>query len=164
MTGETFNLLSEEVATQVAIKLNADKLIGFCSEQGVLDEAGNAIAELFPSEVNELIEKFEANELADEGQSSGTLRFLRGAQSACRAGIPRCHLISYKIDGALSKNSSLSMVSVLKSSWRVLSKSGKPILMISAASLNSLGRSRKKGYWSAALENNSSKRYTNSPS
>ncbi|GMQ47346.1 amino-acid N-acetyltransferase [Vibrio sp. 10N] len=101
VTGETFNLLSEEVATQVAIKLNADKLIGFCSEQGVLDEAGNAIAELFPSEVNQLIEQLESKELADEGHSSGTLRFLRGAQSACRAGIPRCHLISYKIDGAL---------------------------------------------------------------
>ncbi len=33
--------------------------------------------------------------------STGTLRFLKGAISACRAGVPRCHLISYKVDGAL---------------------------------------------------------------
>lgn len=33
--------------------------------------------------------------------STGTLRFLKGAISACHAGVPRCHLISYKVDGAL---------------------------------------------------------------
>ncbi|CAH0526738.1 amino-acid N-acetyltransferase [Vibrio hippocampi] len=99
VTGETFNLTSEEVATQVAIKLNADKLIGFCSEQGVLDQNGDAIAELFPNELGQLIEQLSHKE--DEDQSSGTLRFLRGSRSACRAGVPRCHLISYKIDGAL---------------------------------------------------------------
>lgn len=33
VTGECFNLLSEEVATQVAIRLKADKLIGFCSSR-----------------------------------------------------------------------------------------------------------------------------------
>lgn len=36
VTGECFNLLSEEVATQVAIRLKAEKLIGFCSEQGIM--------------------------------------------------------------------------------------------------------------------------------
>lgn len=36
VTGECFNLLSEEVATEVAIRLKAEKLIGFCSEQGIL--------------------------------------------------------------------------------------------------------------------------------
>lgn len=34
VTGECFNLLSEEVATQVAIKLKADKLIGFAHSKG----------------------------------------------------------------------------------------------------------------------------------
>ncbi|MCV5918759.1 amino-acid N-acetyltransferase, partial [Escherichia coli] len=55
VTGECFNLLSEEVATQLAIKLGADKLIGFCSEQGVIDDNGNAVAELLPIEAEHVI-------------------------------------------------------------------------------------------------------------
>ncbi|MFZ6043981.1 amino-acid N-acetyltransferase, partial [Vibrio natriegens] len=46
VTGECFNLTSEEIATQLAIKLNADKLIGFCSEQGVLSTEGEVISEM----------------------------------------------------------------------------------------------------------------------
>ncbi|PWI35204.1 amino-acid N-acetyltransferase [Vibrio albus] len=101
VTGECFNLLSEEVATQVAIRLHADKLIGFCSEQGILDDKGDVIAELLPSEAESILHGMENNFDPDETESTGTLRFLRGAVSACRAGVPRSHLISYNIDGAL---------------------------------------------------------------
>jgi amino-acid N-acetyltransferase len=101
VTGESFNLLSEEVATQVAIKLKADKLIGFCSEQGVIDEEGNAIAEMFPRDAETLLSTLENSENEEGKNSSGTLRFLRAATKACRAGVPRSHLISYKVDGAL---------------------------------------------------------------
>ncbi|NAX21606.1 amino-acid N-acetyltransferase [Vibrio sp. V39_P1S14PM300] len=101
VTGECFNLLSEEVATQVAIKLNADKLIGFCSEQGIIDEEGNAIAELFPKEAERILEGLaECVDQTNDG-STGTLRFLRASIAACRAGVPRSHLVSYKEDGAL---------------------------------------------------------------
>ncbi|WP_045394084.1 amino-acid N-acetyltransferase [Vibrio rotiferianus] len=101
VTGECFNLLSEEVATQLAIKLGADKLIGFCSEQGVIDDNGNAVAELFPIEAEHVIKKLTENTLPDTDYNSGTLRFLKGSIAACRAGVPRSHLISYKVDGAL---------------------------------------------------------------
>lgn len=101
VTGECFNLLSEEVATQVAIRLKADKLIGFCSEQGIIDENGNAIAELFPSEVESIVQRVEADLDHASDASTGTLRFLRASISVCRAGVPRSHLISYKDDGAL---------------------------------------------------------------
>ncbi|WP_282248744.1 amino-acid N-acetyltransferase [Vibrio campbellii] len=101
VTGECFNLLSEEVATQLAIKLGADKLIGFCSEQGVIDDNGNAVAELFPIEAEHVITKLMADTSPDSDYNSGTLRFLKGSISACRAGVPRSHLISYKVDGAL---------------------------------------------------------------
>ncbi|UPQ87409.1 amino-acid N-acetyltransferase [Vibrio sinaloensis] len=99
VTGESFNLLSEEVATQVAIKLQADKLIGFCSEQGIIDEDGEVFAELFPKEAEKILADLESD-LSCEN-SSGTLRFLRAATAACRAGVPRSHLVSYKVDGAL---------------------------------------------------------------
>ncbi|APX05320.1 amino-acid N-acetyltransferase [Vibrio campbellii] len=101
VTGECFNLLSEEVATQLAIKLRADKLIGFCSEQGVIDDNGNAVAELFPIEAEHVIKKLTENTAPDTDYNSGTLRFLKGSIAACRAGVPRSHLISYKVDGAL---------------------------------------------------------------
>jgi amino-acid N-acetyltransferase len=102
VTGECFNLLAEEVATQVAIKLKAEKLIGFCSEQGVIDESGNSIAELLPSDVEQLIKKYEQDSRIDPHDiATGKIRFLRAAITACRAGVPRCHLLSYKEDGAL---------------------------------------------------------------
>ncbi len=101
VTGESFNLLSEEVATQVAIRLRADKLISFCSEQGIIDEQGNAIAELFPKEAETILQQLEYAPDSDKEDTSGTMRFLRSATAACRAGVPRCHLISYKMDGAL---------------------------------------------------------------
>ncbi|PSW12587.1 amino-acid N-acetyltransferase [Photobacterium sanctipauli] len=97
VTGECFNLTSEEVATQLAIKLKADKLIGFCSEQGVLREDNSVWSEMLPSEAEQTLQKL----VADNNEDSGTGRFLRGAITACRAGVPRSHLISYKEDGAL---------------------------------------------------------------
>ena len=38
LTGEVFNLSAEEVATEVAVALNADKLIMFTPGRGVLDK------------------------------------------------------------------------------------------------------------------------------
>lgn len=101
VTGESFNLLSEEVATQVAIKLKADKLIGFCSEQGVIDANGNVVAELFPKDAEAILSSLETEANPSSDDTSGTLRFLRAATKACRAGVPRSHLVSYKVDGAL---------------------------------------------------------------
>ena len=59
VTGEVFNLLAEEVATQVAIDMHADKLIGFCSNQGVLDEDDNVISELLPDQAQVHIDEIE---------------------------------------------------------------------------------------------------------
>lgn len=101
VTGECFNLLSEEVATQVAIRLKADKLIGFCSELGIMNNQGEVIAELFPSHAEQILMQLESNSDLTQGNSSGTLRFLRGSVTACRAGVRRSHLISYNVDGAL---------------------------------------------------------------
>ncbi|EJM3574926.1 amino-acid N-acetyltransferase [Salmonella enterica] len=88
VTGESFNLTSEEIATQLAVKLKAEKMIGFCSSQGVTNSEGGIISELFPNE-------------AQGDYNSGTVRFLRGAVKACRSGVRRCHLISYQEDGSL---------------------------------------------------------------
>ncbi|HAW1637685.1 amino-acid N-acetyltransferase [Escherichia coli] len=97
VTGESFNLISEEIATQLAIKLKAEKMIGFCSSQGVTNDDGDIVSELFPNEAQARVEAQE-----EKGDyNSGTVRFLRGAVKACRSGVRRCHLISYQEDGAL---------------------------------------------------------------
>ncbi|EAC1946842.1 amino-acid N-acetyltransferase [Escherichia coli] len=97
VTGESFNLTSEEIATQLAIKLKAEKMIGFCSSQGVTNDDGDIVSELFPNEAQARVEAQE-----EKGDyNSGTVRFLRGAVKTCRSGVRRCHLISYQEDGAL---------------------------------------------------------------
>ncbi|ELL9701136.1 amino-acid N-acetyltransferase [Escherichia coli] len=97
VTGESFNLTPEEIATQLAIKLKAEKMIGFCSSQGVTNDDGDIVSELFPNEAQARVEAQE-----EKGDyNSGTVRFLRGAVKACRSGVRRCHLISYQEDGAL---------------------------------------------------------------
>ncbi|WJV54953.1 amino-acid N-acetyltransferase [Pectobacteriaceae bacterium CE70] len=97
VTGESFNLTSEEVATQLAIKLKAEKMIGFCSSQGVTNEQGNIISEMLPEAAQQRIQILE-----EQGDfNSETIRFLRGATKACRSGVRRSHLISYQEDGAL---------------------------------------------------------------
>lgn len=97
VTGESFNLTSEEIATQVSIKLNAEKMIGFCSNQGVINNEGKIISELLPNDIQNQIKKLE-----QQGDYiSSTVRFLRGAIKACKSGVNRSHLISYHKNGAL---------------------------------------------------------------
>jgi amino-acid N-acetyltransferase len=96
-TGESFNLSAEEVATQVSIRLNADKMIGFCSEHGVLSDDGNVIAELLPSDAQRCLEKHQLS----GNLMTGTAIYLRAAITACKAGVARSHLVSYQKDGAL---------------------------------------------------------------
>lgn len=97
VTGESFNLASEDVAAEVAIRLKADKLISFCAEQGVLDDNGKVITDLFPIDADNYV-----NSQALQGQHlSSHVRFLRAAAKACRNGVHRSHLVSYLLDGAL---------------------------------------------------------------
>lgn len=97
VTGETFNLPFEEIATQVAIKLNAEKLIGFSATQGILDQHKQTISDLMPQEaatyLNQLIE--------DNQYHSSQARFLQAAIDVCKAGVKRSHLLSYEEDGSL---------------------------------------------------------------
>ncbi|WP_340614103.1 amino-acid N-acetyltransferase [Xenorhabdus thailandensis] len=97
VTGESFNLTSEEIATQLAIKLKAEKLIGFCSSQGALDANGHTVSEMFLNEGETHLHKLENT----GDYHSGTVRFLRGAIKACRRGVRRSHLISYQENGSL---------------------------------------------------------------
>ncbi|MCU4676857.1 amino-acid N-acetyltransferase [Catenovulum sp. 2E275] len=97
VTGESFNLTAEEIATQVAIKLKADKMIGFSDSNGIAGEDGNIIAELMPNDAQSIYDQMDQ----DDEACSGTLAFLNAAITAARAGVPRSHLVSYQINGSL---------------------------------------------------------------
>ncbi|MDH2926971.1 amino-acid N-acetyltransferase [Lonepinella koalarum] len=97
VTGESFNLPFEEIATQVAIKIKAEKLIGFCSTQGILDPQQQTISDLLPQDAVGYLQGFIQNDLYHSSQA----RFLQAAIDVCRAGVKRSHLLSYEEDGSL---------------------------------------------------------------
>ncbi len=63
----------------------------------MIEDDGSVASEMLPNEAEHALQQL----IDRNADDSGTGRFLRGAISACRAGVPRSHLISYKEDGAL---------------------------------------------------------------
>jgi len=92
-SGEAFNLSSEELATETAIALNADKLIVLDGQAPLQDDAGVSYTETTPGELATLIDRLALSDVT-RVRVSELLR-------AARAGVTRCHLISYAEDGAL---------------------------------------------------------------
>ncbi len=93
-TGEIFNLSLEDVATQAAVELAADKLIFLMDTEGVPDAAGAICPALTVREAREL--------LADGAAlPEDVAYYLPCAIAACTEGVKRTHLISRHRDGAL---------------------------------------------------------------
>lgn len=95
-TGEVFNLLAEEVATNTAIRLKADKLIILGKQHGLLDSQGQLKREVTPQQLDDYLVPASQDE-----QSMAMVLQLKAAQEASRNGVKRVHLISYSYDGAL---------------------------------------------------------------
>ncbi len=93
-TGEIFNLTVEEVATQVAVRLEAMKLIFLLDADGVRNGRRQLLTEMSTKDAEAL--------LAKSGKLSADVRlFLPAAIRACDNGVKRAHLISRHHDGAL---------------------------------------------------------------
>jgi len=86
-SGEIFNIHSTEVAGEVATALLADKLILLVDGTGQMDHNGELISELAVSDIQ-----------ASELKAYSPIAI---AHKACLHSVERCHLISYKKDGAL---------------------------------------------------------------
>ncbi|MEX1032171.1 MAG: amino-acid N-acetyltransferase [Cellvibrionaceae bacterium] len=96
LTGEIFNLSYDDVATHIATALGADKLIAFTDAPGVFDENDELHREFTLRDC----ETFLRDSAAD---GSILQQNLSACYDACRAGVPRAHIISYLADGALLK-------------------------------------------------------------
>lgn len=92
-SGEIFNLRCELVAAEVARAIRAQKLIVMHDDRGVRDASGEIATELRPGELDDIIGECEPG---DEKAAR-----LTALASAARAGVPRCHLLSFAEDGAL---------------------------------------------------------------
>lgn len=92
-TGDVFNLSYENVASQTAAALQAEKLIMFTAQAGVFDREGALIRELRVREARSLLA--EGHLGAHEGEA------LLAACEACSRGVRRAHIIGYEDEGAL---------------------------------------------------------------
>ncbi|MFT5674986.1 MAG: amino-acid N-acetyltransferase [Paraglaciecola sp.] len=91
-TGEVFNLSHENVATQAAIAMQADKLIIFSEGDGIVSENGRLLRNI---ELDQLYD------MLNEPFYAPQKHYLQSIISSLESGISRCHCVSYKQDGAL---------------------------------------------------------------
>lgn len=93
-TGEIFNLALEEVATQVAVRLSAHKLIFLMETDGVYNGRRQLLTELSTREAEALLAR-------NAKLAPDVLHYLPCAVRACDNGVKRAHLINRHRDGAL---------------------------------------------------------------
>jgi amino-acid N-acetyltransferase len=93
-TGEIFNLALEEVATQVAVWLSAQKLVFLMDTDGVRNGRRQLLTELSTRDAETLLAK-RSKAPAD------VQHYLPCAIRACDNGVKRAHLLSRHHDGAL---------------------------------------------------------------
>jgi amino-acid N-acetyltransferase len=98
-TGKVFNLAMEDVATSVAIALDAEKLVFLCEEEGMLDDDGSLLRELTARQAERFLRAAKTGK-AGNNLSDETLTYVECGVHACAHGVARVHLISRKRDGA----------------------------------------------------------------
>ncbi len=98
-SGEIFNLRAEDVATEIAVELNADKLIFIMENNGVTNKKGKLLQQLNLPQAETWLKKH--NDKKELDQNRDTQTHLNNAAHACRGGVKRVHLLSRKTDGAL---------------------------------------------------------------
>lgn len=92
-TGEVFNCAMEDVAVATARGLGAEKLI-FLTDEPVRDKDFKLVSELSVEQASALLAE-------THSLTADTQLYLAHAVEAVQSGVPRAHLISHKVDGAL---------------------------------------------------------------
>ena len=107
-TGEAFNLTMEEVATSVAVDLQADKLIFLTEVLGIGLDASKPISEDNPIDTElpllaaeKLLASLQTTTNASPAQPTDTAFYLQHCVRACKAGVERSHILPFATDGAL---------------------------------------------------------------
>ena len=102
-TGEAFNLTMEEVATSVAISIQADKLLFLTEIAGIAQDAVMPVSEDNPIDTElplDAARKLLA-QLPAAQRPTDTSFYLRYCVEACEGGVERNHILPFAVDGAL---------------------------------------------------------------
>jgi amino-acid N-acetyltransferase len=102
-TGEAFNLTMEELATSVAIALQADKLIFLTEVPGILIDPAQPFSDDNPIDTELPLVTAEKllRDLPSAVQPTDTAFYLQHCVKACKAGVERSHILPFAVDGAL---------------------------------------------------------------
>jgi len=102
-TGEAFNLAMEEVATSVAIALQADKLVFMTEQPGLLARPLEPQAEDNPidTEISLADARALITRLPPPHEPTDLGFYLRHCVTACEHGVERSHIIPFAVDGSL---------------------------------------------------------------
>ncbi|MBU6502456.1 MAG: amino-acid N-acetyltransferase [Burkholderiaceae bacterium] len=102
-TGEAFNLTMEEVATSVAIALQADKLIFVTEVPGIRVKPGEPESEDNPIDTE--LPLAAAEQLLAQSppglHPTDTAFYLQHCVKACKGGVERSHILPFSVDGSL---------------------------------------------------------------
>ncbi|MGB0867853.1 MAG: amino-acid N-acetyltransferase, partial [Granulosicoccaceae bacterium] len=93
-SGELFNLRHEDLATEVAVALRADKLIQLLPKRDIQPLSRSAVFEISPQETDDFIRR--RKRLVEPLRVA-----LSSAADACRRGVRRSHILDAELDGSL---------------------------------------------------------------
>ena len=102
-TGEAFNLSMEEVATSVAVELQADKLIFLTETQGIRVQPNEPASDDNPidTELPLAVAKQLLASAPSPTQPTDLAFYLQHCVKACEEGVERSHILPFSVDGAL---------------------------------------------------------------
>jgi amino-acid N-acetyltransferase len=102
-TGEAFNLTMEEVATSVAIALQADKLLFVTETPGIRQRPAEPASDDNPidTELSLADAKRLLAGLPAPDEPSDLAFYLQHCVKACEGGVERSHILPFAVDGAL---------------------------------------------------------------
>jgi amino-acid N-acetyltransferase len=100
-SGEVFNMRADDVATEIAVELKAQKLVLLRANQ-LLDAPGGALTrQLTLSDARRSVAELGARPRTDGGEPDSAREFLTHAVRACHNGVARTHLLDYRVDGVV---------------------------------------------------------------
>jgi len=102
-TGEAFNLTMEEVATNVAMAIQADKLIFLTEIPGIGQDPSLPVSESNPVDTELPLAAAQKllTTLASPQRPSDTAFYLQHCVKACVGGVERSHILPFSVDGSL---------------------------------------------------------------
>ena len=102
-TGEAFNLTMEDLATSVAVALQADKLIFLTEIPGIRVDPTQPASDDNPIDTELPLAAAEKllRDSPNPTQPSDTAFYLQHCVKACKAGVERSHILPFAVDGAL---------------------------------------------------------------